>query len=113
MPETKRCKRFLITAIDYSTRWPVACAVSKHTEHDVSRFIGLEIISRFGKPKRFITNGGPEMVSHSLNTYCARNNVERIVTTQYRPQANGRVERLNGSLVQLLSKMVQDKPKRE
>lgn len=113
MPETKRGKRFLITAIDYSTRWHVAWAVTKHTARDVSRFIGFKIISRFGKPKRLITNGGPEMVSHSLNAYCAHNYVERNVTTSYHPQSNGRVERLNGSLVHLLSKMVQDDPKRE
>lgn len=39
--------------------------------------------------------------------------MERIVTTPYHPQTNGRFKRLNGSLLKLLSKMVKDDPRRE
>ena len=110
LPEDKAGKRFIITAIDYFTRWPVAWATTNHTATTVTRFIGREIVGRFGRPKRLITDGGRELVGNVMKAYCAKNALERVVTTPYHPQANGRVECLNGSLVQLLAKLCQDHP---
>lgn len=62
---------------------------------------------------RLFTNGSPEMFSDSSNTYCVRNYVERIFTTLYHPQANGRFKLLNGSLAQLFFNMTQYGLKRE
>ncbi|KAJ9063504.1 hypothetical protein DSO57_1000085 [Entomophthora muscae] len=45
-----------------------------------------------------------------MKAYCAKNALQRIVTTPYHPQANGRVEHLNGSLVQLIAKLSQEHP---
>ncbi|KAJ9068349.1 hypothetical protein DSO57_1029529 [Entomophthora muscae] len=55
-------------------------------------------------------NSGPKLVGYVMKAYCAKNALQRIVTTPYHPQANGRMERLNGSLVQLLAKLSQEHP---
>lgn len=54
-------------AIKYATCWPIAWAITKHTNKDFTSFIGLIIIIHFGKPKCLITEGGLELVSNSLN----------------------------------------------
>lgn len=88
---------------------PLAWVFTQNTVKDVVIFIGIKIISRFRKLKRLINNGGPEILSNSFNTYCARNYVKHDVTPLYHPQANGYVKLLNRLLVQLLSKMKHDK----
>ena len=103
-------KRFIITAIDYATRWPVAQAVKHHTGSDVRRFIGKEIVGRFGVPEFLITNGGPELVSSKMKAYLGTKGIQHTVTTPYHPQANGQVERLNGSLVKIISKLSKESP---
>ena len=64
----------------------------------------------FGQPKRLITDGGSKLVGHVMKAYCAKNALQQIVTTPYHPKANGRVEQLNGSLVQLIAKLSQEHP---
>ena len=105
MPQTSNGKKYIITAIDYATQWPVAQAVKNHTGNDIRRFIGREIIAKFGQPELLITDGGRELVANQTNAYLAKSGVEHIVTTPYHPQANGRVKRLNASLIQALAKL--------
>lgn len=98
-------KRFIITAVDYATRWPVAWATKDHKGTTVCRFIGSEICAKFGTPETIVTDGGKELVSNDSQNYFKMKNLEHIVTTPYHPQANGRIERLNGNLLQTLEKL--------
>ena len=47
MPNNPQHKRFIITAIDYCTRWPVARATKVHDDKAIQNFIETEIISKF------------------------------------------------------------------
>ena len=93
-----------------STRWPISQAVRKNTSNDVWCFIDKKNISKFGKPELPITNGGKELTSDNTNVYLTRQEVKHTVTTPYHHQANSRVERLSGSLVQELAKLTARKP---
>ena len=44
-------KKYIVTSIDYATRWPVAQATKEHKGNDIRRFIGKEIIAKFGPPR--------------------------------------------------------------
>ncbi|KAJ9077848.1 hypothetical protein DSO57_1012886 [Entomophthora muscae] len=44
--------------------------------NDMQRFIGKEIISKFGKPELLITNGGKELNSEDTNVYITKNGVK-------------------------------------
>ena len=52
MPSNSQNKRYIITGIDFCTCWPVAQAVARHNWNFIRRFIGQEIIKKFGTPKR-------------------------------------------------------------
>ena len=97
-------KRFIITAIDYASRWPVAQAVRYHKGAMIRRFIANQIIKPFDA-KLIFMDGGLEMVSDAMETYLANKEIKHIVTTPYHPQANGRIEQLNGSLLEILKKL--------
>ena len=94
MPNNNQNKRYIITGIDFCTCWPIAQAVPKHNGNFIRRFIGQEIIKKFGQPKRLLTDCDREFISQDTQAYLRSKEIEHITTTPYHPQANGCVERL-------------------
>jgi transposase InsO family protein len=54
----------------------------------------LKIAGMFGRPKGIRTDGGSQYDNHLLDVFCELLGMQRHVTLAYRPQANGRVERV-------------------
>ena len=48
LPKDKLGKKYIITALNYFTCWPVAWATINHTATTITRFIGKEIVACFG-----------------------------------------------------------------
>ena len=108
MPSNSQKKSYIITGINFRTCWPVAQAVARHNGNFIRRFIGQEIIKKFGTPKRILTDCGREFISQDTQAYLCSKEIEHITTTPYHPQANGRVERLNGIVLTALRKLAQE-----
>ena len=51
MPSNKQDKTFIITVVDFCTRWPIAQSTKAHDGNYICRFIGSEIGIKFGYPK--------------------------------------------------------------
>ncbi|KAJ9090095.1 hypothetical protein DSO57_1006164 [Entomophthora muscae] len=50
LPKDRLGKKYIITAINYFTCWPVAWATTNHTTTiTITRFIDKEIVARFGQ----------------------------------------------------------------
>ena len=64
----------------------MAWATTNHTATAVTKFIGREIVGRFGRPKQLITDRGRELVGGVMKAYCAKHALELIVTTPYHPR---------------------------
>lgn len=64
-------KRFIISAVDYATRWPVAWATKNPLGATVQRFIVSEIAAKFGIPETIVTDGGkiwcPKLLTTTLS----------------------------------------------
>lgn len=65
-----------------------------------------EFICRFGVPESIHTNQGRSFDSTLFKEMCSVLGVEKTRTTPYHPQGDGMVERVNRSLVAMLSKYV-------
>ena len=87
-----KSKCFIITAINYATRWLVAQATTKHNGATIQSFIGKEIISKFGTPRLIITDSAKEMMGKGMKAYLGSQGVRKVQSTLYHPQANGCVE---------------------
>jgi len=48
---TRRGNRYIVTAIDYFTKWPIAKALKEATAKAVSKFIYQKIICEYGCPE--------------------------------------------------------------
>ncbi|OMH80608.1 Gag-Pol polyprotein [Zancudomyces culisetae] len=102
--------KYIIVAVDYFTKWPVALAVKAINAEVICTFITEMIIANFGVPKILITDRG----THLSNEACARFNeflgIEQKPVTAYRPSSNGQVERSIQTLKQLLIKQTISRP---
>ncbi|MCO5555565.1 hypothetical protein L7F22_009110 [Adiantum nelumboides] len=60
LPRTSTGKQYILTAIDYMTRWAEAASVARITAADVSRFVLDYICGRFDTPLEILSDRGPD-----------------------------------------------------
>lgn len=104
LPRTENGERYLITAIDYVTKWPIAKAVKEATAEEAASFIEKGIITSFGCPEEIVTDRGTAFNSAVLEKVLDNAKVKHLMTSSYHPRTNGAVERWNGELGKMLSK---------
>ena len=54
--------------------------------------IMFKLVSRFGCPRRLLTDRGTQFISHVLRDPCYRLGTQKVFTSAYRPQADGIAE---------------------
>lgn len=106
LPLTKRGNRWIITAIDHATGWPVAKALPEATAEAVATFLYEDVFLQFGCPSEVVSDRGANFMSEVLQRYLEKLNVKHKATSAYHPRSNGKCERLNGMIGQMLSKYV-------
>ena len=106
LPTTINGNRWLLTAVDYATNWPIARAVPDATAESVADFIYEEIVMRFGCPAEILTDRGANFMSKVVKLYMGRIKTNHKFTSAFHPRKNGKCERLNGILKSMLRKYV-------
>lgn len=66
----------------------------------------------FGNPRRIISDKGTAFTSDDFKQFCEIENIQHIKTTTGMPRANGQVERVNESIIPVLSKLALDNPEK-
>ena len=110
LPESPSGNRWIITAVDYATGWPIAKAVKKATKDVIAEFIYDEIYMHFGAPQEIFTDGGKNLWAGVVQRYLEKIGTLHKGTSPYHPRTNGKVERLNGILGSMLGKLLLGKP---
>ncbi|XP_063813504.1 uncharacterized protein LOC135052435, partial [Pseudophryne corroboree] len=98
-------KRYILTVVDYATRYPEAVALSAITAEKVADAL-LGIFSRVGFPSEVLTDQGTQFMSDLVQCLWAKCGVRQLRTAPYHPQTNGLCERFNGTLKQMLRAFV-------
>ncbi|MCO5606269.1 hypothetical protein L7F22_060456 [Adiantum nelumboides] len=104
LPRTSIGKQYILTAIDYVTRWVGAASVARITAADVSKFVLDYICSRFGTPLEILSDRGPGFRADFLDALLENLSIKHVHSTPYYPQCNGLVEKTNGVLYSNSSK---------
>ena len=87
--------RYILTAIDRTTRWPEATPIADTTADTVLQaFIG-GWIARFGVPRTVTSDRGAQFTSETWKAALGRLGINMSATTAYHPQSNGVVERFH------------------
>jgi transposase InsO family protein len=106
LPETEKGNRWIFTAVDDVTRWPIAVATSDATEATAGICVYDHILSVFGVPDEILSDRGANFLAGQLQSYLRTMEIKHLRTSAYHPRTNGKVESLNGVLGKMLSKAV-------
>ncbi|XP_077564677.1 uncharacterized protein LOC144180165 [Haemaphysalis longicornis] len=109
-PTSSSGKRYILTLVDFATRYPDAVALKNIDSASVAERL-LEMFSRVGFPREILCDRSSTFTSNLMREVNHLLSVKQLHTTPYHPMCNGLVERFNGTLRQMLQKMCQEKPK--
>ena len=100
--------KWILTAIDFFTEWIEAIPTRQATDTIIIDFLLSHILSRFGCPRRLITDNAQAFSSSRLVKFCNEYNIVLSHSTTYYPQGNGLVESSNKSLMRTIKKLLQE-----
>ncbi|XP_037515829.1 uncharacterized protein K02A2.6-like [Rhipicephalus sanguineus] len=93
----------VLVIVDSETKWIEAVPMKIATSETTVRAL-RSIFARFGLPKTFVSDNGPQFVSGFFREFLARNKVQQLTTAPYHPQSNGLAERAVRTLKEGLKK---------
>ncbi len=105
LPKGKRGSKYVFTYICLSSRWPEAMPMRTASAQEAAQCF-VQIIARTGIPLKVLSDRGTIFLSKLMENLCALMGIDTIHTSPYRPQSNGVVERLHGTLKPMLAKAV-------
>ena len=109
-PATDRGNRFILTIVDYATRYPEAVPLRSIETTCVAEAL-VDVFTRVGIPREILSDQGTQFMSGLMREVSRLLSVKQLTTTPYHPACNGLVERFNGTLKQMLRKMSTERPK--
>eukprot|EP01088_Endostelium_zonatum_P009160 TRINITY_DN2235_c0_g2_i1.p1 TRINITY_DN2235_c0_g2~~TRINITY_DN2235_c0_g2_i1.p1 ORF type:complete len:1400 (-),score=292.55 TRINITY_DN2235_c0_g2_i1:276-4475(-) len=101
--ETTQGNKYILTIMDYHTRWPEAISLKDAKAHTVAKAYIDVFISRYGCPRIVLTDLGSNFNSHLMEEVNKILQTKHRTTTPYRPQTNGMIERFHAPLITSLS----------
>ena len=75
------------------------------------QFLEEHILSRFGVPRKIITDNAPAFKYKKMVEFCFKYQIQLGHSTTYYPQGNGLEESSNKSLMRIIKKSLQDNKK--
>ncbi|XP_040182565.1 uncharacterized protein LOC120915829, partial [Rana temporaria] len=94
-------KRYILTVVDYATRYPEAVALSNIQAETVAEAL-VKVFSRVGFPKEVLSDQGTQFTAEVTQQIWKTCGVKSLTSSPYHPQTNGLCERFNGTLKQML-----------
>ena len=97
--------RYIITMIEYLTRWVEERELKDCSETTVVHFIFDDIVTRFGCPNILMSDQGTHFINKNVEALTEEFAVHHQKSTPYHPQENGIVEAFNKILETALTKI--------
>eukprot|EP00253_Pinus_taeda_P019803 PITA_19803 len=105
-----QCK-WILTATDYFTKWIEAIPCRQANDSTIIQFLESNIVSRFGCPKKVITDNAAAFKSKKIINFFHKYHVTLGHSTTYYPQGNGLAESSNKSLINIIKKLLEENKK--
>ena len=96
-------ERYIITAIEYLTRWAEARAIKDCSATKMTHFIFDDIITKFGCPKILMSDQSTHFINKIIAALTQEFEVHHQKRTPYHPRANDTAEDFNKILETALS----------
>ena len=101
-PMAARQLKFLVAGIDYFTKWVEAESLATIMEKNIRSFVWRNIVCRYGIPRVLVSNNGKQFDNKSFRDFCSQQGIKNHYSSPAHPQANGKVEVTNRSLLKII-----------
>jgi hypothetical protein len=105
LPKTLNENCYILVAVDAGTKWPVLRATKDNTEDTVALFIYEEIFLNYGCPVELVSDRAKEFQGKVVKRFLEYMKTNHHLTSSYHPRSNGAVERLNGVIGNMITKL--------
>ncbi|GFO42837.1 gypsy retrotransposon integrase-like protein 1 [Plakobranchus ocellatus] len=109
-PPSEAGHRFILTLMDYTTRFAKAVPLHKIDTESVAEAL-VDIYSRLGIPEEVLSDQGKKFISDCMKEVCHLLGIKQKTTTPYHPMCNGMVERFNTTLKTCLRRLCSEQPR--
>eukprot|EP00253_Pinus_taeda_P017162 PITA_17162 len=103
--------KWILTTTNYFTKWIEAIPSKQVVGIAIITFLESNILSRFGCPKKLITDNATTFKSKRMIDFCNKYHITLGHSTTYYPQGNGLEESSSKSLVNIIKKLLEDNKK--
>ena len=108
-PSSSRKHKYILTMVDMATRYPKAIPLSNIDTITVAEAL-LSMFSDVGIPMEILSDKGTQFNSDIMKEVQRLLSIQEQITTPYNAICNGLCEKYNGTLKQMLKRVVQDQP---
>ena len=109
LSETSKKNNYILTLVDFSTRWPEAVPLKSTKTENVAEAL-FDMFSRLGIPKVILSDNGRQLISDSMKETFKLLGIEQKLSAPLHPQSHGLVERCNQTIQKTLVKLAEENP---
>lgn len=109
-PKTANGNLYILIFTDVATRWVEAFPMPDQQAETVAKYFVEGFICRHGCPRELTSDRGSNFMSSLLRQVNALLQVKHRLSSPYSPWVNGCVERVNGTIMQILSHYTEEHP---
>ena len=109
-PASDKRHRYILTLVDYATRFPEAVPLKNINTKTVAEAL-LDMHSRVGVPEEVLSGLGTQFTSDCMKEVFRLLSIRRLTMSPYHPACNGLVEKFNGTLKQVLRRLCHEQPR--
>ena len=99
---------YIVTAIDYFTKWPIAKVLKETIAKAVSKFIYQKIICEHSCSEVLQSDQEIHFVNRVIENLTEKFRIKHRLSLLYHLQTNGLVERFNQTLCEKLAKLAEE-----
>ena len=94
---------------DHFSKYVVAYVVKDQTAHTAAETLRIGYFGLFGAPAYLVSDQGKAFTGHIITHLCELYGVQKLRTSPYHTQTNGQVERMNQTIICMISKLEEDR----
>ena len=104
-----RKHRWILTMIDFTTRYPIAIPMTSTETLDVAEAL-VNIFDGVGIPMEILSDRGSQFTSDLMKENTRQLSIKQLTTRPYHPMCNGLVDKFNGTLNSMVKRMAHERP---
>eukprot|EP00253_Pinus_taeda_P030347 PITA_30347 len=110
-PQSSKQHKYILTAIDYFTKWVEAIPLKTTNYEEIIEFIYQFIITRFGVPNALVFYNASHFSGNTMFEFAIKRGFKLKYSANYYPQGNGLAESTNKKLLKITKRTIKQNHK--